>query len=286
METIFLTVVMNLLIFRSWWNRREDFHGAVLHFSGAGGETVNHSTHGPVGFSFRSNFNWDLFLSSAQAFRERNGAYNPGTHGCAKGCDVVEAWVKKLRGKIEPSLRASLPYFMRLQRMGPASQFVSDSTLKYFQKLIGKFVGYQVALDVGYFFPQFFDEAAHVFCGPGALAVLRQIFVNAPWPSTGMVSSSICAAAAEPFIYELQGLLETHPSAQALRDCSAALSLPLPCVNDVEYHSCEMRQLEHERIYMGSGQAPEWYVDAMDDVLFKKALRCSTGEQPPEPRAV
>ena len=45
-------------------------------------------------------------------------------------------------------------------------------------------MGYQVTLDVGYFFPQLFDEAAHVFCGPGALAVLRQIFVNAPWPST------------------------------------------------------------------------------------------------------
>ena len=50
-------------------------------------------------------------------------------------------------------------------------------------------------------------------------------------------------AAATPFMHELRSLLASHARAQPLRQCCQDLGLELPCPNDVEYRSCEMRRM-------------------------------------------
>jgi len=58
-----------------------------------------------------------------------------------------------------------------------------------------------------------------------------------------------------------------------------------PCVNYVEYHCCEMRQLEHERIYAGMGLAPDWYIvglqhDSVRSVLGFELISSSSSSKP------
>ena len=278
-------IIMNTIVFRSWWNSREFFSAGVCAFAASGGNCVLDGDAKPIAFLFDATFAWDLFREAAGKARERSGAYNAGTFGCRKGVDIMDAWVVKLRDIITPAVLRSLPFFNTCFSSEPADRQTSQSTVAFFQCLLGKFVGYQVTLDVGYFYPFLFNHRICVYVGPGALAVLRRIFSHAPWPATGMVRSTSWARASVPFVTELQGALGSHPSAEILRRCCSDLGLQLPCVNDVEYHCCEMRQLEHERIYAGMGLAPDWYIvglqhDSVRSVLGFELISSSSSSRP------
>ena len=78
---------------------------------------------------------------------------------------------------VSPSLLESMDYFCGVLDEDRADRQTSQTTLTFFQKLAGDFVGYQIALDVGYFYPSLFNDGVLVSVGPGALAVLRRIFV-------------------------------------------------------------------------------------------------------------
>ena len=115
-------------------------------------------------------------------------------------------------------------------------------------------------------------KLSHVHVGPGALTVLKRIFAHAPWSPEGMNHSKSAGRAAGAFVNELRRRVETHAAAQALRQCCSDLRICLPCSNDVEYYLSELRQLEHERPYCGTGAADSWYTNVISMPSFQKAL--------------
>ena len=241
-----LNVVMNTIIYRTWWNNRDYSMEGLRRFAALGGSCIECPGYGPAAYDIGESFEWEKFHKAAACARSRSNAYNPGAHGCRRGEDIIEAWIQKLLLFILPSLNESMSYFTELAaRTQPAGRRESIATLKFCQKLCGKFVGYQVALDLGYVLPSIFNETSHVHVGPGALTVLKRIFVHAPWSPEGMNNSTSAGRAAGAFVNELRRHVESHAAAQALRQCCSDLRICLPCSNDVEYHLCELRPLEH-----------------------------------------
>jgi hypothetical protein len=56
------------------------------------------------------------------------------------------------------------------------SAFTYNSILKFYG--IGPFLAYQIAVDIGYHFPQVYDESSHVVAGPGCKRGLSNLFID------------------------------------------------------------------------------------------------------------
>jgi len=63
--------------------------------------------------------------------------------------------------------------------------------LVWLQDLVGTFVGYQVALDLGLFCGAWFEQRVVVACGSGAVSDIANIFSDFPYQEQGMNESSV-----------------------------------------------------------------------------------------------
>ena len=179
-------------------------------------------------------------------------------HSGKAGTSALDGLAVKLEDKIIPSLSASSEHLSATATREPC-RASSELFLSWAQSLCGSFVGYQVALDVAYVFPAWFDSNSHVYVGPGVPSEIARIFPESPWSSCGMVANKSISDACVPFCFELHQLCQSHPAAAPMRRCLQDLRLGFPHVNDIEYWGCEVRQLRHNRRYNGTGLCAEWY---------------------------
>ena len=166
------TLLLNILLFRAWFNSRAHMLQALARFQDLGGQVIQGTAFAIEGFL--ENLDW--FHTAASSVNVngtmRNNAYNPGTFGVAKGTPAVDGFVERLRNNFMPSLAWSLDRFISLWGASPSTA-TSEATLSYWQFLAEPFVGYQIALDTAYVSRGWFDAALVVFDGPGVPAEIK-----------------------------------------------------------------------------------------------------------------
>jgi len=86
----------------------------------------------------------------------------PGKDKISKVCNIISSIHSKL-----PSLIKAISY-------NPTSQKTFEEIIKL--EGIGRFLGYQICVDIGYYDKKIYDESSHVVCGPGCINGLNRLF--------------------------------------------------------------------------------------------------------------
>lgn len=225
------TIVFTIILFRGWFN-------SIPHWK----EFCR--LHGLPGLWFDPR-RWceKDFLRHALAVKigpnntSRGHAYDPSTSGARFGQQVLPAFAAKM-SRILSSV-SKLCAFAKGCAVSPVSH--SCVTLRWFQKLMGQFVGLQCALDAGYVHKPMFDQDLVSECGPGACAGIFKLFKGLPRVE-GMRRLRSEQSVAAPLCEVVSNLLSTAPAAHEVRAVHRMLGLPPLGPAGVHYFSCELRQ--------------------------------------------
>ena len=169
------------------------------------------------------------------------------------------------------------------------SKEASFSTMCFCTSLAGPFVGYQMALDLGYLYKTWFHQNLLVDVGPGAVSEVAKIFPSYPIKEGGMQRSRRLQKSIVPYCYRLSDMATTCDEARNLRQVQTMLELPAIDASDAEYWGCEKRQLsDKERRFLAKlaietrggkknpspapRMAPGWYEPLLLHPVVKTAM--------------
>ena len=212
----------------------------------------------------------------------RNGAFNPGTFGAGAGDDPCVFLAARLDKVIRPMLFERAGFLAHCVASGAlASRDASLVLLLWVSSFVGPFLGYQVCLDIGCLYPSLFNEAAVVECGPGAVAILREVYGLSHTGGMERRRSSQLSAVPLCFLLSEEIRTSSRPAAVRLRDVCRKLFGHEFNPADVEYWSCEVRQLEarlaNDQFRDPRRAADQWYLNAMESPFFTTWFRCRQG---------
>ena len=258
-------MLLNAMIFRSWFNSERHFSEAVRRYQAYGVHTV-------CGV-FALDFNASLWLQAASevktscgTFRNPKG-YNPGSGGAFKGERSVDAVASKIADVLAPTCCADVV----LQFLPTSGSGNGAKLLTWLQNLCGKFVGYQIALDLGYVKTAWFDQAAVLHVGPGAVGGLADVFPALGATKGAMERDETLCDTAIPFVRRLTCIVQGTAGTD-MQDALRHLGCFVPDVADVEYWLCELRQLDRDKPVWTSHKAESWYMEALRCQLLTSVL--------------
>eukprot|EP01062_Namystynia_karyoxenos_P035145 TRINITY_DN25776_c0_g1_i1.p1 TRINITY_DN25776_c0_g1~~TRINITY_DN25776_c0_g1_i1.p1 ORF type:complete len:462 (+),score=159.21 TRINITY_DN25776_c0_g1_i1:79-1464(+) len=150
-------LIFNIIVFRAFINRADNFDalGAPLRLQGFSPKDFEAKLGAIEGSLSNAAYNVGSFGSFSHI------AQGPGSKN-ARFCALLAELCPKL-----PALAAELQ-----------QQPSSERTFRLISRIngIGPFIAYQICVDIGYWSPRLYDEAAHVYVGPGAEKGLEHLF--------------------------------------------------------------------------------------------------------------
>ena len=259
-EAAIMNIFLLVVIFRGWFNNMKLMHEFMERLGGLRADTFSQVDFVGVAHAMADKYRGD-------DCKRRSAAFNPGTYG-AEGRELPEVQLfHRIVSLILPELQVLISQLVALCREGPAKATKETSllVLGLLQSWLGPFVSLQCALDLEVLLPELFDGDHALDVGPGAVSVLLALFEGVGTES-GMVRKRAAQIAARPLCHEMAHLIEHSklPAAQRLRDVCDLAGLPRLRPKDVQYWSCEKRQLQ-DRLRQGIVRQGTGFVSKEDE---------------------